>query len=415
MIFNIFRKNQLVIILIVLLIGGFLTTSLVSYYVALSSVRKEISSSSLPLTSDNIYSEIQRDLLRPIFISSLMANDTFLRDWVINKEKDPEKMTKYLKEIMVKYGTFTSFFVSNNTRIYYHANGILKKVKPEEPRDQWYFRVRKMKLDYEINIDPDLANKDAMTIFINHKVYDYDGRYIGATGVGLTTTCVKVLIDNYSKKYGRNIFFVDKNGKIIIHNSVYTEKHDNIKQLKGLASVADDILSTKFTRTSFINNGDKVFLNSRFIPELNWYLLVEQKEDGNIKSIHDALWINLGICGIITFVIITLTFLTVKAYQKVNETQKQEIISQKEDLAQKNEKLEQALTEVKQLTGLLPICASCKKIRDDKGYWQKLEEYFSEHTDAEFSHSICPECSSSLYPELYEEDGKTLKKRKPKP
>lgn len=63
-----------------------------------------------------------------------------------------------------------------------------------------------------------------------------------------------------------------------------------------------------------------------------------------------------------------------------------------------------ALDKVKTLSGLLPICASCKKIRDDKGYWNQIEHYIREHSDAEFSHSLCPECVKKLYPELSEED-----------
>jgi len=62
--------------------------------------------------------------------------------------------------------------------------------------------------------------------------------------------------------------------------------------------------------------------------------------------------------------------------------------------------LQKALSEVKTLRGFLPICASCKKIRDDKGYWNQIETYVREHSEAEFSHSICPECAKSLYPEL---------------
>ncbi len=61
--------------------------------------------------------------------------------------------------------------------------------------------------------------------------------------------------------------------------------------------------------------------------------------------------------------------------------------------------LEDALQKVKQLKGLLPICAFCKKIRDDKGYWNRLEDYISTHTDADFSHSICEECLDKHYPE----------------
>jgi PAS domain-containing protein len=62
--------------------------------------------------------------------------------------------------------------------------------------------------------------------------------------------------------------------------------------------------------------------------------------------------------------------------------------------------LQQALAQVKKLSGFLPICASCKKIRDDKGYWQQIEQYISEHSEALFSHGICPECAKKLYPEF---------------
>ena len=66
--------------------------------------------------------------------------------------------------------------------------------------------------------------------------------------------------------------------------------------------------------------------------------------------------------------------------------------------------LQEALLKVKTLSGLLPICASCKKIRDDKGYWNQIEGYISEHSEAQFSHSICPECARKLYPELYKDE-----------
>jgi len=63
-------------------------------------------------------------------------------------------------------------------------------------------------------------------------------------------------------------------------------------------------------------------------------------------------------------------------------------------------KLQETLSEVKQLSGLLPICASCKNIRDDKGYWKQIESYIKDHSEAEFSHGICPDCAKKLYPEL---------------
>jgi PAS domain S-box-containing protein len=65
--------------------------------------------------------------------------------------------------------------------------------------------------------------------------------------------------------------------------------------------------------------------------------------------------------------------------------------------------LQDALDKIKRLRGLLPICASCKKIRDDKGYWNRLETYIQEHSEAEFSHGFCPECMKNLYGVVLEE------------
>lgn len=72
-------------------------------------------------------------------------------------------------------------------------------------------------------------------------------------------------------------------------------------------------------------------------------------------------------------------------------------------LAARNEELQAALARVKLLSGLLPICASCKKIRDDEGYWHQVEVYIREHSEADFSHGVCPECMERLYPEIYQE------------
>ena len=62
--------------------------------------------------------------------------------------------------------------------------------------------------------------------------------------------------------------------------------------------------------------------------------------------------------------------------------------------------LEKALEEVKLLSGLLPICASCKNIRDDKGYWNEIERYISQHSEATFTHGFCPNCVKKLYPDV---------------
>ncbi len=75
------------------------------------------------------------------------------------------------------------------------------------------------------------------------------------------------------------------------------------------------------------------------------------------------------------------------------------ILAHTKSIEEKNQALEQALGEIKTLRGIIPICANCKKIRDDKGYWNQIEKYIQEHSAAAFSHGICPECVKILYPE----------------
>jgi hypothetical protein len=70
------------------------------------------------------------------------------------------------------------------------------------------------------------------------------------------------------------------------------------------------------------------------------------------------------------------------------------------DIRRTQKKLQEAEDEIKTLKGIIPICSSCKNIRDDKGYWNQIESYIKKHSDADFTHSICPKCAKELYPDL---------------
>ncbi len=91
---------------------------------------------------------------------------------------------------------------------------------------------------------------------------------------------------------------------------------------------------------------------------------------------------------------------------ELNARVKTQIELKKARDTQKNliEKLEKALADVKKLSGLLPICAGCKKIRNDKGYWEQIETYIHNHSEADFTHGLCPECMERLYPDYSKDD-----------
>ncbi len=87
------------------------------------------------------------------------------------------------------------------------------------------------------------------------------------------------------------------------------------------------------------------------------------------------------------------------------------MIEMRFELNEKVEELSQALAEVRTLKGIVPICANCKSVRDDQGYWNRVETYLNEHTEADFTHAVCPDCMKRLYPQFKDDDSAPAKKR----
>jgi len=189
-------------------------------------------------------------------------------------------------------------------------------VSPEEARDNWYFHIKALASDYEINVDHDMASKDTMTIFINHKVHDYKGNYIGATGVGLAIHAVKKRINTYQERYHRTIFFTDKNGVVTLHGDNFPKTLKNIFDIKEMANHKGEIIKGKSLSFQYRENGQTVYINNRYIPEFNWYLFVEQRGDAAIQKIRHTLILNLLFSFVITALILILTNMTISSYQK---------------------------------------------------------------------------------------------------
>ncbi len=319
---------------------------------------------SLPLTSDNVYSEIQRDVLLPIFISSMMANDTFLKDWALSGENDDGPITKYLHEIKVKHSTVSSFFISEKTRKYYHSHGFLKKINEDDDRDRWYFRVRDMSEEYEINVDPDLANRDEMTIFINFQVRDYQGNFIGATGVGLTVNRVNQLISSYEAKYDRQIYFVDQMGKMVLRPSNSPMlNYANLQDIEGLEENTEDLLAGNVANLSYQREGKTRLLNCRFVPELKWYLIVEQTEEAMLAPYKKEFFINIVIALLITIIVAWILLAVTKRHH--------------DHLEKRNEKLSETNKQIElQKTEIEKTAASLKKVNSDLSKLNEEKDQF---------------------------------------
>lgn len=288
-------RGRLIAIVAIVLAVAFTGTNLISYQVSHRALKKAVVERELPLTGDTIYSEIQADLVRPIYVSSQMAHDTFLRDWTLAGEREPDRIRRFLDEIRRKYGFFTAFFVSERTRRYYHFSGVSKIVDENDQRDVWFFRVRDMNPDYEINVDPNQQQDDKITIFINYKVYDYRGNMIGVTGVGLDLDTVAGIIERYRGDFRRNVYFAERSGRITLHQDRDVAYRRFLADMPGMSAIADEVANSDRGAFEYRIGDETVLLTTRYIPELDWVLIVEQRESAATAAASAGLLTNISI------------------------------------------------------------------------------------------------------------------------
>lgn len=307
--------NRLILTLGTILVAGFLAVNLYSLRVSSDALRELLVRNMLPLTSNNIYSDIQESLLRPIYIASLMAHDTFLIDWMTSGERDPEEVKRYLQAIQKKYDVFSAFVVSDLSQRYYHFDGILKTVSPTSKKDQWFFSMRSHPNPYRIDIDTNEAAKHRLTIFINHKIQDHNGNYLGITGLGLEVATMSSLIADYKERYDRDIFFVNRLGIVQSHVRKTLIGTVNISEREGISTVADQILSGDQGSLRYTGADGPIFVRYRYIPELDWVLIVKQPERTALASLRTAFYRNLAVSAGITLIVLLVSAFSVRRFQ----------------------------------------------------------------------------------------------------
>jgi len=175
--------------------------------------------------------------------------------------------------------------------------------------------VRQIDQPYELNVDKDLAHADALTIFVNYRVYDFANQYLGATGVGVTVDSVQKLIDSYQQRFRRNVYFIDPKGIIVLSGNQNYLPGTDIRKIQGLEALFPEILKHESGSYEYQNQGATHLINARYIPELKWYLFVEKSESEATSDIRYTLYLNLLVCFVVTAIVILLTHISLKRYQ----------------------------------------------------------------------------------------------------
>ncbi len=310
------------IVLTVIISCAFLISSLVSFQAAKSSLRSEIRNSSLPLLSENIYSELQKALAAPINVSSSMAEDSFLINWVASGEKTPEEIKLYLGKLKARYGFFSTFFISEETRNYYYYDGILKQISPLNNHDVWYYDFKQSGREMDLDVDTNEASNGSLTIFINHRLNGLDGTFLGVVGVGIKLEKIAEFLKQKKNKYKRDIYLVDENGYVQVHSDLNLVEKSNIYTREGIERIAGDLMkmSDSPVDRTYIDRGETVLISSRYIPEIGWHVIVEQNEKATYLQARRSLYINLLITAVIAVFLFTASYLILRGFQTQMES-----------------------------------------------------------------------------------------------
>jgi len=254
-----------------------------------------------------------------------------------------------------------------------------------------------MSPERSVNIDAEFYHKDGHTVWMEslvRPILDYDGSITGIHGVSRDITERKRIEETLreSEEKHRILFehtgealFVAQDGKIVFQNP---------RSLELTGYRTEEFQSRPFI--DFLHEDDREIVMDSPIHQISAETPPEHYTFRIIHSCGSILLVQLN------SVVIrwngkpaTLNFMSDITERKKKEEERESLIAD----------LQSALSKIKTLSGLLPICSHCKKIRDDKGYWQEVEAYIRKYSEAKFSHSICQDCAKKYYPDfdIYED------------
>jgi hypothetical protein len=278
-----------------------------------------------------------------------------------------------------------------------------------EHRDAWL----------QFSVDAIIAGKDEAKIVLSRRLENQKAEFLGVLAAVVDPDFFYDRFNDYLDIDMDAIALVDMKGRVL---TGWFRKSDlgkkfigaDIRVLPHFSSFSGTILSGGGRRTH--ENGAAI-VSTHQLPGFPFHVAVSYSLMNVLKKWRGEATRDIATV-FFTTLIAAFTLILAHRHRQRRQKAERELLAHHERLeetvaertaqltetnrkvVQKNAALEKALAEVKTLSGLLPICSHCKKIRDDKGYWTQIESYIHEHSEAEFSHSICRECAKKYYPDM---------------
>ena len=294
-----------------------------------------------------------------------------------------EKMRGYTPQELI--GKHVGFFASSKS-----FEEIKKTMKEELEKDM----TGTGDPERSVVIEVEMSCKDGSTIWTEVKVLalrNEKGEATEILGISRDITERKRIENALRESEEKYRFLVEKINEaiIIVQDSRYVFCNKRTAEILGVST--DEIIGKPFL--DYVFEEDREFIKEQHQERLRGMTVPNYDIRLNTATGKTA-WVFIS--GTMIYYkgrLASLGLMTDITDRKIAEEEREKLIVE----------LQEALSNVKVLSGLLPICASCKKIRNDKGYWEQIEMYVKDHSDADFSHGICPDCAKKLYPDFYEE------------
>lgn len=315
---NVLLRTNIFICIVIIL--GFLMTSLISYY-SNDGIFKRDTEHISTLTSEGIYHQIDSIFTKPINISLTMANDSLLKSFLAEEEVQGgddefiQTMRDYLYTYKEKYNYDSVFLVSTHTNRYYHyQSGVDRILTKDNPENEWYYSFLEGAEEYNLNIDNDevqSANGE-INIFINCKIYSPDGDIIGIVGVGFGVDTMQQMFRDYEDSFQVRAYLVDKSGNIQISTEKTGFEKADLFETCAFGQYKEQILTSKDDSRSFwyAAEGERGFLVTRYIPNLEWHLIIDNDtaalETQLSRQFLIGVMVIIIVIGVVLFVITSI-------------------------------------------------------------------------------------------------------------
>ena len=258
------------------------------------------------------------DVFSEAIAVSQSLNNTFIRDFLKNErnlsiEEQSALLRRYLSDIVYKFGYSTAFMADAKTMAYYSEHGYSKTIDIKNPDDDWYQAFKDSGKAYELNVDNDQANYNRLTIYINMRIVDNSGEFLGACGVGVPMKQVMTLLQSLEAQSDISIKLVSPDGIVRVAKSGQLVFQRTEEELRAMLKKYD--YSQMYYYEPKKEDGYTII---KYIPECDWFAVIDY-EGGRASDSSTMLFKNLMTCLIVLLAVLIVVNSILNRFTKHTE------------------------------------------------------------------------------------------------